>query len=828
MASPQQRKCSVCRNPGHNKRSCPDLRSEKKKSTKPHVQVYVIRDSSPSNHIVDLGDKKTQAQWHKVTAYKEKAQPKRERVTVNFADLIRLHNQKQETEKQVIPEAVVFSQQRKREIQKEVVRKERRPLPNPLTPLRKANDSIKTALHTWFAHITDRLVMKRFAASVVILCLLAMLPFPALSYYHKVQDDSRQIIEKSTNAFLALQSSTIAALNANLPQAQYDLSLALESFSQAKGFINEEHKALFFVAEMLPGIGTHVSSRTHLLQAGHHLALGNTYLVKGLEKAANTQDQSASARLTSLRNHISSALPQYEAALIELSSVNKKVVPAEYQEVFDEFKLLYAAFVNDLGDLNSIIDTMNALVAGEEEKRFLIIGQNSNELRATGGFMGSFAIATIRNGKIQDLTVPKGGTYDVQGQLREFVKPPVPLQVVNARWEFQDANWFVDFSESAQKISWFYENAWNHPIDGVIAVNSTVLERVLVALGPVTTEQGLTLDQDGAIASLRQEIESANDGGSNEPKAVLAEGLDAILSQLEDADTATLIRLLAELGEALEEKEIQIYAKNQALQETIRSFGWSGEIVQTKQNQDYLMVAATNIGGGKSDARMRQTITHQALVDPVTGEVTNTVIIDRTHTGSAEELFYGAANMSYIRIHVPEGAELIEAGGFTFPPEEAFLVPDATFEDDEDLLRIEKEIGFDANSGTRISEEYGKTVFGNWMAVGPGESSQAYIVYTLPFTVHVGSATVGTEDNLDRWSELFLPEQKDSSRYSLFVQKQSGITSDFSSSLIYPEPWRPIWATNDEIDLAQNGAVYHAPLDRDTIIGVAFEKAPQS
>lgn len=819
MATSQQRKCSVCRKPGHDKRTCPDLRTPSSSRTKPHVRVHVVHDSTISDHIVDLGaEKKKQTDWHKITAYKEEARPRTKRVTVNFASLIKAHQQEQEVSQEHKTIAVAQPAQRRARPHRPRIGVTMR---NPFAGI---VSNMQESLSLFGQRITDRLTIHRFAAVGLVLCLVAMIPFPALSYYQKVQDDSRLLVARSTDAFMALQASTIAALNADLSQAQHDLTIALSAFSEAQGVVGEDHKTLFLVAELLPVIGTHVSSRTRLLQAGQHLALANTYLVKGIAASSDDSVLTPTERLRTLRVHIASALPQYQAALEELSGVNPRVIPSEYQEVFEEFKLLYATFVNDLGDTVGLIDAIGGMLGEEGTKRYLIVGQNSHELRPTGGFMGSFAIVEVEQGKIADIVVPGGGTYDVQGQLKAEVKPPLPLQVVNKRWEFQDANWFPDFSETGKKIAWFYEDAWGQPVDGVVAVNASVLERLLTVIGSVTTDTGVTLATDDVLSTLRSEIESANDAGSTAPKAILSDALDAVMAGLTDVDTFALIRLLSELNEALDQKEIQVYVENPQLQKTMASFGWTGEIADIQSAQDYLMVVSANIGGGKSDARVTQQVQHQVYVDPVTGDITDTVIIDRTHTGTEEELFYGAANVSYLRVYVPEGSVLVDAGGFTFPPEEAFTVPEPWYEDDPDLVRIEQEVGYHSETGTRITQEYGKTAFGNWMAVAPGETTRAYVVYTLPFKAVDSTVIQASAENTEKWKQLLLPEQSAVSRYSLVLQKQSGITSPISTTVIYPEVWHPAWSSRSDITMAQNGISYESSGTTDDVIGVVMQK----
>ena len=98
--------------------------------------------------------------------------------------------------------------------------------------------------------------------------------------------------------------------------------------------------------------------------------------------------------------------------------------------------------MNEIVSLSSALDS----VFGDKQlKRYLIVFQNNNEIRPTGGFMGSFALVDIQKGKILNIDIPGGGTYDLKGQMKKEVEPPLPLQLSNNRWEFQDANWFPDF-----------------------------------------------------------------------------------------------------------------------------------------------------------------------------------------------------------------------------------------------------------------------------------------------------------------------------------------------------------------------------------------------
>lgn len=81
------------------------------------------------------------------------------------------------------------------------------------------------------------------------------------------------------------------------------------------------------------------------------------------------------------------------------------------------------------------------------------------------------------------------------------------------------------------------------------------------------------------------------------------------------------------------------------------------------------MVVNTNIGGGKSDANIKQTVEHQAVVQS-DGSIIATVIITRAHEGIDDsDSLLGQLNSNYIRVYVPEGSELLDSGGFVYPDE---------------------------------------------------------------------------------------------------------------------------------------------------------------
>jgi hypothetical protein len=123
----------------------------------------------------------------------------------------------------------------------------------------------------------------------------------------------------------------------------------------------------------------------------------------------------------------------------------------------------------------------------------------------------------------------------------------------------------------------------------------------------------------------------------------------------------------------------------------------------------------------------------------------------------------------------------------------------------------------DADSGTRIYEDSGKTVFANWVYVSPQESVTMSYSYLLPFKLDT-NLTVNPADT-----------------YSLLAQKQSGsVGSKFSTKITFPNFYKMIWKypseeiSNFSTDNEKiSGIEMESDLKTDKFIGVAFEKNNQ-
>lgn len=641
-------------------------------------------------------------------------------------------------------------------------------------------------------------------AGFVLTGLILVLPLPALSTYTKLKNSQTKITGLAQQAFNHLQAGQQSLFAKNLLQASLDLQAALDIFSQTQQEINEIPPILRALLSLSPGARGQYLNGERLMMAGANLAMATLPLVQVLDSSTSVP---LTVKLNELRALLDQVLPRFQAVEKYLAQVEASALPPNYQTDFSSLKEKVGWLTSDLEKIQPLLPFLSSLLGGQEPRRYLLIFQNDNELRPTGGFIGSFALVDFDKGKIKTLDLPGGGPYELQGSLKAAVLPPAPLQLLKARWEFQDANWFPDFPASAKKIAWFYEKSGGPTVDGVIALDTHLLKDLLQITGEIPLpEYQLAVNNQNFNEIIQKQVEIDYDKKENKPKKILSDLAPKIISQI-FSRPENLPSLASLLLENLTERHLQLFFFNPEMENLAREQGWGGEI-KDNPDGDFLMVVNTNIAGGKTDGVIKQTIRHQAKIE-IDGSVVDTVTIIRQHQGKETDLFSNLQNVDYLRLYAPAGSELLKADGFTYPEENLFKVAEKWYKLDEDLKNIERRQTIDERSGTVITQEFGKTSFGNWVMTKPGQTSTVSFSYKLPFKLR--------QEKSAGWSERLknlLDGEQNLYPYSLLAQKQAGRDADvFSSSISFPPAWQTVW---------QDPADFNTDLTVDRSLAIIF------
>lgn len=392
------------------------------------------------------------------------------------------------------------------------------------------------------------------------------------------------------------------------------------------------------------------------------------------------------------------------------------------------------------------------------EKNYLVLFQNDNELRPTGGFISAYGIAKFKNGIFSGIEV-----NDVFGDIadHEYIEPPYPQkELLDGQfyqgYTFRDSNWYPDFPQSVSELMRLYRLTDSETnFDGVIAVDLKNLQDLLEILGKVKVwDYEFT---SGNVFELLEyslhNIDYHNVEQVSERKNILgplAKELikKSIFSPLKWREISDMV------VRNLNEKQIQLHFFNTSLQNAIHAKGWSG--TWPKPEGDFLAVVEANLAGMKSDRYINRNVDYRLEIfensqDNYTLTAKTTVTME--HFGDYNVPISGAYS-GYLRVYAPKGAVLKSS-----------------------------------NPTTQTENLSDYTVFGTIIKLNPGERKTFEFNYEIP-------------------SSIFKND-----RYHIDIPKQAGTDADNYSVIIEGPQGMIIYS--DDFESRENFGIWESGLVRD-------------
>ncbi len=374
----------------------------------------------------------------------------------------------------------------------------------------------------------------------------------------------------------------------------------------------------------------------HLLEAVEDMLVGVEpvlfYMVDGQKNETLTTQISSGERIVELMelgqvrfSEADTHLQQARAALdqLDLDGISQGML-LQVRQLED--------YYNQVAEINMVLRTapenLTRLLGMEQTQTYLILAQNSDELRPSGGYISTYGWMTVRNGQIVDYDYfptttetpdpPPAGAADLISVPEWWIQYNQPIY---AMW---DGSWYASFPKTASMARQYYdlgEGNPHRPVDGVIAIDIRGFELVLEALGSV----GVNRSDDGTselvvvtpdnFRNIVYDIR-ASDEGANPHKQFIADVYEAIFSRWQaiSRDPQTSQQLLGILLESLRQKHIMIYSADDGTNQILNLLGWSGD--QTPAvDHDYLMVADANLGN-KSNRSIVRALTYDVTINP--------------------------------------------------------------------------------------------------------------------------------------------------------------------------------------------------------------------
>lgn len=547
----------------------------------------------------------------------------------------------------------------------------------------------------------------------------------------------RNLTQNTLEARINIYSSLYSLINSDIDASEASANLALINLEASLYNLDKIESNIFFRINLLR---RELNSLRSTLESGHLLT--NT-----LKQSINlTRDLNNNVEIFHRDNPLT--LNEKESLLEMLYYFEPELIGAKANLNLVLLKLkntnsffFNLAFKNNLNELNNqleeieslfsnslnILRLMPTLAGHPEPSRFLILFQNNDELRPTGGFIGSLATLEISQlGENIDMQTSDVYHYDMPSI--EFLNtiPPEPISKYMGvkKWYLRDSNWSSDFPSSAAFIEeLFYKEAFYadkefNNLDGIFAITPQFVSELINLTGEInldgeiyTAENLQSLLQYQTGIGYREE-----DIASWDRKDIISDLALVLKDRLRNISNRELIDLMRIIERAIIRKDLLIYftdPNNQLIAERLNS---DGRILNFPH--DYLMIVDANLAAFKTDAVVIKDWTYS--LEEVNNEIVANLVLRYQHEGGFD--WRTTRYRSYTRVLVAMGSELL------------------SIENASDI-KVEDSL------------EYDKTVIGFFLSVEPRETKEIKISYKLPSRIK---------------------EQVHNNTYQLYIQRQPG------------------------------------------------------
>ena len=340
------------------------------------------------------------------------------------------------------------------------------------------------------------------------------------------------------------------------------------------------------------------------------------FLVSGNDSEAVVTQISSGERVVELlgvgRGRFASADSHLAAAKSQMDKIDLSSAPGNIVMSLEQLNKYYSELYNVNKVLTDSPDFLTAALGLDSERNYLVLSQNNDELRPSGGYLSTYGWLTIRNGRVTNYnyspttaTSPNPPSASLASQLNI---PSWWLRYSEPIYAAWDGSWYADFPSTARMAMWYYNTGNNpqSPVDGAISIDITGFEYLLDVLGSVTVPGYDVTVSSSNFRNVVYDIR-AYGGGEVPHKRFIAALYQKIFTEWQNVsfDTEKNTALFGALVRALQEKHIMMYFNDDRLNEAVNLLGWSGEQM-APTNSDYLMAVDTNLGNKSNSSVIRQ------------------------------------------------------------------------------------------------------------------------------------------------------------------------------------------------------------------------------
>ncbi len=387
----------------------------------------------------------------------------------------------------------------------------------------------------------------------------------------------------------ALTTGGDALIGGSVDAAEPAFRQAAETTSHADGLLR--HPAAL-LARYLPFVGDDVRAVQGLTEAASTAAGVGTELTAAARSVgwAGGSLTGLSSGSSSLANTLSKAGGQIRSAADRLRTAATVLSTTSTGGLIGPIREAVIEASSEIGGRAALLDSAKNLAEVvpslfQDGRRYLLVVQNPDEPRGTGGFMGYFGFLRSVDGSLQ-----LERFFPAEGELADRpVDAPADYRARYARFDalidIRQSNFTPDLPTAANVTLQLARRLGWGEFDGIMLVDPVWMQYMLEAIGPVETPAwDVPIDVDNVLSVLCHDVflldERAPAVHAEESRSNIAQGRigTAIWNAIQTRDVAGTA-LATALARASAERHLQVYSSDPQEEQLLSNLGVGGETV---------------------------------------------------------------------------------------------------------------------------------------------------------------------------------------------------------------------------------------------------------
>ena len=360
---------------------------------------------------------------------------------------------------------------------------------------------------------------------------------------------------------------------------------------------------------------------------------------------------------------------------VELTEALPMIETRSAASAADALLLLSRDFELAISLLRDLPELAPDALGANGERRYLVLAESADEIRASGGFVSGAWILTFSDGALVQSTYQDIVSVDDLTNLDRYPTPPLLLanHMDASVLLMRDVSWEPDFpsvASSAAEILAIGQDGLQ--VDGVIAMTQWAMLDLAGALGSIETP-------DGPVPS-NELLAALEEGTDVEGRAFMDTLFSGLMTQINGpAVNGRIFQLARSASKTLAEKQILVHLFDDDLQAIVARAGWDGAAIRS--DGDRIEPIDSNIGWSKVDRNIKRSLEYEVVLNRSgrsTGKVTvryenlsndsaSNCDSQRMERGSSYEQLKNACYWNLLRIYTAEGALLSSAKQLPLP-----------------------------------------------------------------------------------------------------------------------------------------------------------------